>query len=281
MRLVVAATVLALVAGAPASLPAQAQAKRSWRPDVGAARSFVAQRAGVVSFAVRTRRRLWGHRAGQGALSVSVVKAMLMVAYLRHHRVRARKLRDSDRRLLRPMVRWSNDATAYQVWRYVGHGGGLRRVARRARMRRFWPGAPWWRSRIDAADQTRLFLRIDRLIPRRHRRYGMKLLNRIVPSQRWGIARVRPRGWTLFFKGGWGSGSGALDHQVALLRRGRRRVAVAILTRGNPSHAYAKDTLRGVARRLLRGLAIRRRRSRHSIAPADTSTSTAVPSTTR
>jgi hypothetical protein len=247
-----------LMLAAP-SAPARSHGGRDWRPDVGAARAFAIGRAGDVSFAVRARRRLWGYRPAYGAQGVSVVKAMLMVAYLNHHRVRRRRLRASDRRLLAPMVRWSNNSTAYTVWSFVGHGGGLNRVARRARMRRFRPGAPWWASNIDAADQTRLFLRIDRLIPRRHRRYGMKLLNRIVPSQRWGIARVRPRGWTLYFKGGWGSGSGALDHQVALLRRGKRRVAVAILTRGNPSHAYAKDTLRGVARRLLRGLEIPKR----------------------
>jgi hypothetical protein len=244
-----------------ASLPADAMAgRRDWRPDVQAARIFAVQRLGTVSFAVRTPGRLWGYQPRYGAAGVSVVKAMLMVAYLRHPRVRGRGLGASDRRLLRPMVRWSNNPTAYVVWRFVGHAAGLQGVARRARMRRFRPGSPWWRSRIDAADQSRFFLRIERLIPRRHRRYGMKLLNAIVPSQRWGIARVRPRGWTLFLKGGWGSGSGALDHQVALLRRGRRRVALAILTIGNPSHAYAKATLRGVARRLLRGLAVRRRR---------------------
>ena len=63
-----------------------------------------------------------------------------------------------------------------------------------------------------------------------------------------------PRGWALYFKGGWGSGSGAVDHQVALLRRGKRRLSLAILTTGNPGHEYGKATLEGVARRLLRGL---------------------------
>jgi hypothetical protein len=36
------------------------------------------------------------------------------------------------------------------------------------------------------ADQTRFFLHIDRRIPVRHRRYAMRLLRSIVPSQRWG-----------------------------------------------------------------------------------------------
>jgi hypothetical protein len=41
---------------------------------------------------------------------------------------------------------------------------------------------------------------------------------------------------------------------VALLRRGRRRLSLAILITNSPSHAYGKQTLRGVAKRLLRGL---------------------------
>ena len=41
---------------------------------------------------------------------------------------------------------------------------------------------------------------------------------------------------------------------MALLRRGGRRLAVAIMTTASPSHEYAKATLEGVARRLLRHL---------------------------
>jgi glyoxylase-like metal-dependent hydrolase (beta-lactamase superfamily II) len=69
------------------------------------------------------------------------------------------------------------------------------------------------------------------------------------------VARVRPDGWRLYFNRGWGSGTGLVDHQVALLRAGGDRVAVAVLTTGNPDHAYGRQTLRGVFARLLRGLA--------------------------
>lgn len=55
-------------------------------------------------------------------------------------------------------------------------------------------------------------------------------------------------------QGGWGSGTGRVDHQVALLTRRRHRVSVAIFTQFDPDHAYGKRTLRGVASRLLAGL---------------------------
>ena len=82
----------------------------------------------------------------------------------------------------------------------------------------------------------------------------MKLLNTITPAQRWGIARVRPSGWRLYFKGGWGSGTGWVDHQVALLTRGDERVSVAILTvRGRQPRLRQGDAPRD-RERLLRGL---------------------------
>lgn len=82
----------------------------------------------------------------------------------------------------------------------------------------------------------------------------MHLLATIVPEQRWGVGRVSHDGWRLYFKGGWGKGTGLNDHQVALLTHGADRVAIAVLTTGSPNHAYAKQTLRGVFARLMRGL---------------------------
>jgi beta-lactamase class A len=234
----------------------------SWEPDVAAARAYAAQRPGQISFAVRTEGRLFGHRTTRGVPSASVLKAMLLVAYLRRGTVRARPLSSADRALLSPMIRRSDNVTATRIRTLVGDAG-LYRVARAAGMRRFRAAAPiWGSSRIDARDQTRFFLRLDELVPRRHRAYALRLLRTVVPGQRWGIARSTPPGWRLYFKGGWGSGSGAVDHQVALLTRGTLRVSVAIMTTGNGSHAAGKATLRGVAARLLRGL-------QHVTAPAD------------
>jgi hypothetical protein len=122
-------------------------------------------------------------------------------------------------------------------------------------MHRFRAVTPiWGNSRIDATDQTKFFLHIDRYVVRRHRAAALRLLASIVPRQRWGIARVVPRGWRIYFKSGWGAATGAVDNQVALLRRGHKRVAVAILTTADGSHEYGKHTLEAIARRLLRGL---------------------------
>jgi hypothetical protein len=233
------------------AVPPTAQA---WRPHVQAAAAYAEHRNGTVAFSVRTQEQAWGLHARRTFPSASVLKAMLLVAYVNQPSVRDRPLHTSERALLDPMIRRSDNAAASAIFVRVGTHR-LRVLARRTGMRRFSPAAPvWGLSRIDAEDQARFFLHIDGTIAARHRRYAMGLLEHITPSQRWGIGRVKPRGWRLFFKGGWGSGSGLVDHQVALLTRGDERVSVAILTYADGSHAYGKETLRGVAKRLLRGL---------------------------
>jgi hypothetical protein len=240
-----------------ACLTAAPRTKAAWRPDVRAAVKYVHTRAGQVSFAVRTQGHLWGYRRTRGAHSASVVKALLLVAYLDDPRVRSRRLTAADHRLIDPMIRRSDNAAATKVLAFVG-AGRVRRTARRVGMRRFRLNPfVWGGSRIDASDQTRFFLHYDAHVAARHRATAMHLLRTIVPEQRWGIGRVRPDGWRLYFKGGWGSGTGLVDHQVALLTHGRARVAVAVLTTGNPNHAYGQQTLRGVFARVLRGLAAR------------------------
>jgi beta-lactamase class A len=249
MRRLLAAAVLAALLW-PAGPAAAAD---RWRPGVEIAQEWAQQRQGTVAFAVRTDARLFGRRLDRQFPSASVVKAMLMVAYLRSADVRGRALTDADRALLSPMIRYSDNDSASRVRDIVGNEA-LTRLARKAGMSRFVAHPAWGLSLITARDQTKLFLRLDELLPQRHRSYALWLLRRIVPEQRWGLARAVPDGWRLHFKGGWGAGTGAVDHQVGLLVRDGHRVAVAVLTVGSPSHDYATATLEGVARRLLRGL---------------------------
>lgn len=234
---------------APATPPAHA-----WAPDVRAARAYIATRPGNVSFSMRTAARTYAHNSWVQVPAASLMKPILMAAYLSRHDVAHRRLRSWERRLLAPMIRASHNAGANRVLGIVGVEGE-KAVARRIGMRDFEPFTNvWGLSRTSARDQALLFWRLAHVIPRRHHAFAFPLLRTITRSQRWGIAQARPRGWKLWFKGGWGSGSGAVDHQAALLRRGDTRITLAITTTGNPSHEAGKQTLRGVARRLLRSL---------------------------
>ena len=178
---------------------------------------------------------------------------MLLVADVDLPSVRARGLVQSDRELLAPMIRRSDNDAAGRVLGIVGPDR-LRGLAHRAGMRRFRPVTGiWGLSQIDAVDQARSFLRIDSLVALRHRAYAMKLLNTITPAQRWGSpAPAHLGGGSTSRALGLGHGLGRPPGRAPDPRR--RAVSIAILTQSDGSHAYGKETVCGIAARLLRGL---------------------------
>jgi Beta-lactamase enzyme family len=265
LTLVTAAAVLGLAAaGATGTPPTRAATaagprcaklplERRWRPDMRAAIAYARTRQGDISFAVRSEHRFDGYRPDHVVPSASVVKAMLLVAYLDMPSVSHRALNGSDYALITPMIERSDNNAATAVRDIVGNGR-LAALASRVGMRHFATNPVWGLTRVTADDQTRFFLHIDSFVVARHRSVTLGLLASVTPSQRWGIGQVRLRGWTLYFKGGWGSGTGAVDHQVALLVRGCDRLSVAVMTLGDGTHDYGKETLRAIFARLLRGL---------------------------
>ncbi len=265
-RVVVAAVLMALVAAGVAEAPPHvqvAQARVIVAPvavaaapvgeprmvapgGIEEAQRFARRRGGTIGFAVAVPgRRIRGAGLDHRFYSASVVKAMLALAVVRAAPRRA--LTADERALLGPMITVSDNDAASTVYARVGRDA-LLRIARAAGMTRFDVGFNWADALLTARDQARLFLRIDRLAPRRHRAYLRGLLGSIVSWQRWGIAPVaEQRAFHIMFKGGWRIG---IFHQVALLERDGRRIALAILTSGT-EHGYGRETQAGIAARVL------------------------------
>jgi beta-lactamase class A len=233
----------------------QSDSDYPWAKRVASAKRFAVERQGDVSFAVVDEDgRMRGFHPDERFDSASVVKVMLMLAYLRQGDVRDRPLTDADKHLLAPMIKRSANEPASAIYERVG-AGALNELADDADMKNFSTNPAWGLSQITARDQSLFMFEIERLIPDRHRTYAMHLLASIIPAQRWGIPPNVPNGWKVHFKGGFipnDAGEWKIN-QVALLRRGDRRLALAALTQGNPSDAYGHDTVRGVAHRLLNG----------------------------
>jgi D-alanyl-D-alanine dipeptidase len=247
--------VAAVVAAAASPSPAAAQQPTAFpsKKSVRATKAFVSRRA-TSSFAlIDSRGRLHGFQARRRYASGSIVKVMLLVAYLR--RLEGRMPAPADQDLLHTMIVLSGNKVASIVQGKVGTAA-LWDVARDAGMRDFSVSASWGSALISAADQARFFRRFDRMIPAGTRDYARGLMSSIDTRQRWGFPRpALDLGFEAFFKIGWrATAAGRLVHAVGMFERDGERVSLAVLTDGNPSHDYGTDTIRGAAERAFRGV---------------------------
>src|ERR671918_67194 len=123
----------------------------AWRPDVQRARTYAMRRTGEVRFAiVDPARRSRDFHGGRTAPMASTVKVMLLAADLRQRSVRDRSLHESDRDLLGPMIRRSDNGAATRVRNIVGERA-IRRLANDSHMRRFRYSSSWGDCRTSAA----------------------------------------------------------------------------------------------------------------------------------
>jgi Beta-lactamase enzyme family len=222
---------------------------------IASATRYLNNRIGYTAFAViDSEGRMSGEHLHRTFVSASVVKAMLLVAYLRKLADEHRGLDPGSRSLLEPMIHVSDNNAATAVWERDGDQR-LRALARRAGMTDFSIQGIWANAQISAADQARYFFEMEGLIPPQFRHFANHLLSHIAGYESWGIPAVaRPRGWTAYFKGGWrGTERGQLVHQIARLQRPHERIAIAVMTDGDPSMGYGIETIQGVTARLLHG----------------------------
>ena len=202
-----------------------------------------------MAFAIRTPGRWWSWRGTRGFHSASVLKPMLMLAYLDRRGVRDR---GADRPRSRAAV--ADDHGGRTTWpRARVLGDGRRRGAARASR-----AAPGWRDfRAVVPD-------VGPLADHGRGPGAVLLADRAAAAGAASGVRARAAvvGGALAAVGyrpacrcptgpctsrvAGAPGTGAVDHQVALLARGDERVAVAVLTENQGTHAYGKETLRGV-----------------------------------
>ena len=140
-----------------------------WHPNMRAAIAYARTRMGDIAFAVRTDHRYYGYRPDHVEWSASVVKAMLMVAYLDEPSVARRKLDSADHALLGPMITESDNNAATEVRAIVGNGA-LQALAGRV-------GMPALRHRGDLGRDADHRRRPDQVLP------PHRALHRLAPSR--------------------------------------------------------------------------------------------------
>ena len=175
--------------GVLTALVAAALLAPAWTPGLKAASHYADERPGEVSFAVRTERDVWGRALDRQVQSASVVKALLLVAYLRRPDVRSRDLTGEERHILSPMIRRSSNRAASTVVLRLGR--------RRSTAPRIASGCGASTSTarsgagslITAREESRFFLHIGERLPPRHRAWGWSCCGRWCRSSAGGSAR--------------------------------------------------------------------------------------------
>ena len=219
------------------------------------AATYLARRVGRAAFAVvDSEGRMSGVHIHWTFPTASVVKAMLLVAYLRRlDAMGQHRVDPHSNSFLYPMIHVSDNNAATRTWSIVGDSG-LDSVAAAAGMTDFSVSGLWGTALLSPADQAHFFFEMDSLIPREFVGYARFLLSTIEPSQSWGIPVVaRPLGYQTFFKdGSEPTALGQLVHQIDRLEGHGRIFSIAVMTDGDPTMQYGIDTIQGVAAALLR-----------------------------
>jgi hypothetical protein len=213
---------------------------------------FADSQPGLVSAAViDSRGRLRAIRGRRLFVSASMVKPMMLVAYLREIHSAGAKLDSEAEVLLEQMITYSDNDSADAIYSRLGDAP-IEAAARRAGARTLDVRGYWAQTYLSALDAVRFIRSVPATVPATHRAFALRLLASIEPNQRWGVPEGAGPNWRVWFKGGWRStGLGALTHQMALLRRPGQRIAIAVLTDGMPSMDAGIETIEGITRRLL------------------------------
>ena len=218
---------------------------------IAAAERFLDARAGRTSFAVvDSQGHVSGVRLHEHFQTASVVKVMMLVAFLQKLSAEHRGLDSGEESLLYPMIHISDNEAASAVFAKVG-AAALARLARLSGMSDYAPAVGWWAyTQTSAADQARFFQALDELIPPQFYAYARSLLSGIEPSQSWGVPPVARPEWRVFFKTGALPSEG-LFNEAARLERGAVTFTLAVFTDGEPSMSYGEQTIQGVASALI------------------------------
>jgi hypothetical protein len=224
------------------------------------AESYLNSTGGHTALAVVTSEgREYGVRIHDRFITGSLVKAMLLVAYLRRlDAIGQHYIDPTSNSILYPMINVSDNNAATQCWSIVGNSG-LYAVARAAGMTDFsvdtsasW-GAQWGAALLSAADQAKFFFEMDSLIPKEFVGYARYLLSTIAGYESWGIAAVaRPLGYQVFFKAGWRPSPDIfLVNQAARLEGHGLTFSMAVMTDGDNGMGDGIDKIQGTTAALL------------------------------
>ncbi|MEU6124909.1 serine hydrolase [Streptomyces sp. NPDC047123] len=258
----VAATPAAAAAPAVTCTSAQAGLAAKLTKDITAA---LKNRKGTVAVGLydRTTKTTCTLRATTSFDSASVVKVTVLATLLWDAKKTGRYLTNRESDLAYAMITKSDNAATSTLWRQLGTGK-VKAFLKEAGMTRTVPGTGgyWGLTRINATDEQKLLGLItakNAVLSDNARAYLLKLMNKVVPAQRWGTPAGAPAGTAIHVKNGWLQRAtlGWRVHSIGAFKGGGHDYTLSVLTHGNSSMNYGVATIQGVAKAVHKDLAPR------------------------
>jgi beta-lactamase class A len=228
--------------------------------------TLLRQRAGSVEIAVDnlTTGTSWSYGPNRPQDEASIVKVNILGALLAKGQGAANSLTSSQRALATEMIEESDNDAATELWNAAGAGSGIGAFDRKVGMSSTtpspcvvcqgfpWPG--WGLTTTTPEDQLTLlralFLSTSYLNPV-DRAYEVKLMQSVVPDERWGVSGGVPAGASVALKNGWlplnDTDTDWQINSIGWVRGDGRDYLVALMSTDNPNEQYGISTLDSVS----------------------------------
>lgn len=192
--------------------------------------------------------------------SASVVKVTILGALLRQAMEQHRGLTAREMKLTTAMITKSDNDSTNALWHQIGPAG-IQHFLTLAGMRDTVPGPKgcWGHTQVTADDQLKLLRLLtsdNSVLDRDARAYALRLMNRVVPQQRWGTPAGAPATATVQVKNGWlpRATNGWRVHSVGVFTGGGHDYGMAVLSQDNRTMDDGVATIEGAARAINRDL---------------------------
>ncbi|MCB0959482.1 MAG: serine hydrolase [Acidimicrobiales bacterium] len=195
------------------------------------------------------------YRSDLRITTASVLKIEIMAAVLLRAQRAGRTITASERALIGPMIRTSDDPSANALWRSVGATAGLAALERELGLDETRAASPWGLTSTSAADRNEL---LRQLVLGQWGPFGASaratarsFLLDITPSQRWGITEGVPSGWSVAMKNGFFPASCCgwrINTSGVVERPGGGAYVATVLSDGWPTEAAGIEAVERVSK---------------------------------
>jgi hypothetical protein len=202
----------------------------------------------------------WTLGHGRPQDEASIVKVDILETLLARYRTSGSALPAAYAPTAREMIEYSDNDAATTLWYAAGGPARIRSYNAAVGLHHTspsrcvdcpgfpWPG--WGLTTTTPSDQIALLRQLIKpslLLTAGQRRYILRLMEQVTPSQRWGVSDGVPRGATVALKNGWLPLTSTDDdwqvNSIGWVSGAGRDYLLAVLTTGNPTEQAGIDTI--------------------------------------